>query len=275
MLIFHHQKLASFTNKFASLIFIFLLPIVGRSSHELTMESSSHHSINRNIYKPSREMTLDIALHGVLLWASMGFLMPLGILTIRMSNKVDSGRNLKALFYSHLILQVVAVGLATAGAVLSIKKFENSFDNSHQRVGLALYLAIWVQVLTAFCRRHRGSKGRSVWYFMHWILGTTISLAGIINVYTGLKAYHRKTSKGIWLWTLLFSAEVSFLAFLYLFQDKWEYMQKQGVVLGTNEEPAAAADGRGDPQSHTPIKLQLQLQAEPHKKRNALMNYLK
>jgi len=47
----------------------------------------------------------EITLHGFLLWASMGFLMPVGILVIRMSNRVECGRKLKVLFYTHAILQ--------------------------------------------------------------------------------------------------------------------------------------------------------------------------
>lgn len=81
----------------------------------------------------------------------------------------------------------------------------------------------------------RGSKGRSVWYFFHWLLGTTICLAGIINTYTGLNAYHERTSKPISLWTIIFTAQISFMGFFYLFQDKWEYIQKQGAILENNE----------------------------------------
>lgn len=82
----------------------------------------------------------------------------------------------------------------------------------------------------------RGSKGRSVWFFFHWLLGTTICLAGIINTYTGLSAYHERTSKPISLWTIIFTAQISFMGFFYLFQDKWEYIQKQGVILGNDVE---------------------------------------
>jgi hypothetical protein len=31
------------------------------------------------------------------------------------------------------------------------------------------------------------------------------------------------------------------MAFFYLFQDKWEYMQKQGVILGNIEVPNTTA----------------------------------
>lgn len=82
----------------------------------------------------------------------------------------------------------------------------------------------------------RGSEGRSIWFFVHWIFGTAVSLLGIINIYTGLQAYHQKTSRSIQLWTIVFTTEVSFIVFFYLFQDKWVYIQKQGVILGDETE---------------------------------------
>lgn len=78
---------------------------------------------------------------------------------------------------------------------------------------------------------YRGSKARSIWFFVHWILGTGVSLLGILSIYTGLQAYHEKTSRKISLWTTMFTAEICFITFFYLFQDKWIYIQKQGVIL--------------------------------------------
>lgn len=104
------------------------------------------------------------------------------------------------------------------------------------------YLYIFVQLflMTVFTVTFsllficRGSKRRSVWFFVHWILGTGVSLLGIINIFTGLQAYHRKASRSVRVWTILFIAEISFITFFYLFQDKWDYMQKQGVILGND-----------------------------------------
>ncbi|KAL2930804.1 hypothetical protein RDABS01_036214 [Bienertia sinuspersici] len=124
---------------------------------------------------------------------------------------------------------MMAVCVATTGAIKSIKTFENSFNNTHQRIGLALYGAIWVQALLGCCRPHRGAKQRSLWYFLHWIFGTIVCIVGIMNVYTGLQAYKKRTNRSVTLWTVLFTAQISSMAFLYLFQDKWEYMKRQGV----------------------------------------------
>ena len=81
----------------------------------------------------------------------------------------------------------------------------------------------------------RGVKVRSLWYFVHWLLGSGITVAGVINIYIGLHAYHAKTSRSVKLWTILFTTEVAAIAFIYLFQDRWDYMKKQGVILGEEQ----------------------------------------
>lgn len=154
--------------------------------------------------------------------------MPLGIILVRMSSKCHNGRCIRALFYCHAISQTVAVLLATGGAVLSLMNFENSFSNSHQRVGLALYGVMWLQPIIGFFRPERGVKVRSLWYFFHWLLGIAICATGIVNVYIGLRTYHERTTKSVRLWTGLLTVEVTFLAFFYLMIDRWSYMMKQG-----------------------------------------------
>ncbi|XP_044496734.1 cytochrome b561 domain-containing protein At4g18260 isoform X2 [Mangifera indica] len=213
-------------------------------------------------------MASNITVHGLLLWASMGLLMPVGILTIRMSSKKETGsKEAKVFFYLHIVLQILSVVLMTIGAVMSIKNFENSFDNYHQKFGLALYGAMWVQALIGFFRPPRGNIRRSTWYFLHWLIGTTISLVGIINIYTGLEAYHDKTSRSTAIWTILFTAEICFLAFFYLVQDKWDYMQKQGLILGNNVDAVPSSIGVITQRENDKV-----LPPEPCGKRNALRN---
>ncbi|OAY29134.1 cytochrome b561 domain-containing protein At4g18260 [Manihot esculenta] len=245
--------------------FVTLLPFVSCSSHE---DVKGHKSTKaENTHKLSPTMKSDVAFHGVLLWVSMGFLAPLGLLIIRMSHREESGSRKKVLFYLHVILQVLSVLLVTSGAIMSIKSFENSFDNNHQRIGLALYVVVWVQAVIGFLRPLRGSKRRSIWYFVHWILGTVITLVGIINIYTGLEAYHKKMSADTRIWTILFTAQVSVMAFFYLFQDKWDYMQKQGVILG-NIQPITSTNIITAQSDDT----QKVLVPEPCAKNNALRN---
>ena len=67
------------------------------------------------------------------------------------------------------------------------------------------------------------------------MLGTGITIAGVINMYIGLHAYHAKTSRSTKIWTILFTAEVVAIAFIYLLQDRWDYLKKQGVILGEEQ----------------------------------------
>lgn len=228
--------------------FTILMPLSGSvlgSSTETTRQAHSHKISQPTSLELSPQLSFQIKLHAFLLWASVGFLMPVGILIIRMSQRVECGQRLKILFYSHVILQIVAVLLAIVGAVLSVKNFENSFSNTHQRIGLALYALILIQPLTGFFRPRRAMKVRSIWYFVHWLLGIGISIAGIVNVYIGLHSYHKRTSRSVKLWISLFTAEVAAIVFIYLFQDRWDYMRKQGVILG--KEQIAPADHETPP----------------------------
>ncbi|XP_038987526.1 cytochrome b561 domain-containing protein At2g30890-like [Phoenix dactylifera] len=219
----------------ASLLILILLTPLVNSSRDPHKPSQSHKTRQQNQLKLTPELSFQITLHAFLLWASIGFLMPIGIIIIRISNRVECGKKLKVLFYSHVIVQMIATLLATAGAVLAIMNFENSFSNTHQRTGLALHALIWIQPLIGFLRPRRGVKLRSIWYFVHWLLGIGIPILGIINIYIGLHTYHERTSRSVRLWTVLFTAEIVIIAFIYLFQDRRDYMMKQGVILGDEQ----------------------------------------
>lgn len=243
-----------------------LLPLAADQPGEAN-QIQGHKNVRQNLHKMNAKINKEIAVHGLLLWSSMGFLMPLGILVIRLSIREENRARAKAFFFLHVILQVLSLLVATSGAILSIKTFENSFDNHHQRIGLILYVAIWVQALTGLLRPRRGTKRRSTWYFLHWILGTAVSLLGIINVYTGVIAFHNKTSRDTWVWNILFTAQVSLIAFLYLFIDKWDYMRRQGVNSG--DEPTTPSANN---LTSSQIESRKELVLLPCSKQNALKN---
>ncbi|XP_019102025.1 PREDICTED: cytochrome b561 domain-containing protein At4g18260-like [Camelina sativa] len=276
------------TNVLISIIFYLSSapPFVICSSLEVTIDDHSPSNLTNkgSLHdKMSHQMINSIKLHGILLWVSMGFLMPMGILFVRMANKAhENGRKFKVFFYLHVIFQILAVVLATIGAIMSIRTLENSFDNNHQRLGLALYAAMWLQFLTGVFKPARGSKRRLKWFLLHWILGTTVSLVGIINIYTGIRAYQKKTSssRDSSLWTILFTAQIACLVFFYLFQDKWEHFQKQRAVLNNglnhqNNNTNGSSDQiiqvvtRND---HDEPKVMV---PQPCRKSNALVNLFK
>ncbi|KAI9127312.1 hypothetical protein K1719_001871 [Acacia pycnantha] len=266
--------ISSSSNPFCILILtvsLYLLPFTFCNPHHLPHSFNNHFAtqnitnIDDHIPKVSSEKISDIAVHGVLMWASMGLFMPLGILFIRISitqppsSSSSSSNKASLLFYLHVAFQMISVLLTTIGAAMSLKKFENSFDNSHQRLGLALYAAILLQAFLGFFRPQRGKKERKYWYIMHWIVGTTISVVGIINIYTGLRAYHKRTLKSTNLWTILFTLQVSFFVLLFLLQDKLVYLKKQTLIIPTTTTPhhhssslsIVSSNNIINPQSHT------------------------
>uniref|UniRef100_A0A0E0A2U6 Urease accessory protein G n=1 Tax=Oryza glumipatula TaxID=40148 RepID=A0A0E0A2U6_9ORYZ len=211
--------------------------------------SSSPDSLNQSykIVQPlelTPKLSLQLKLHAFLLWSSVGFLMPIGVLLIRVTSNVKSTRSIRILFYCHVASQIVAVILATAGAVLSISNFENAFNNTHQRIGLALYGFIWLQPLIGFLRPDRGVRFRSIWYLTHWLLGIAICVVGVANVYIGMHTYHVRTGRSVRPWTVLLTVEVSAMAFVYLFQDRWNH-----VVRQQQQQEAAALGDDDDEQS--------------------------
>ncbi|KAF3777844.1 Cytochrome b561 domain-containing protein [Nymphaea thermarum] len=200
-----------------------------------SLEQAVHQTANNTLQKIDPQLQFQMEVHGFLLWASVGLLTPVGVVLMRLSHRVDCRKRLKILFYLHAVLEIISVLLATVGAIMALKNFENKFNNTHQKIGLAIYALIWLQPFIGLCRPHRGIKGRSSWYFLHWLLGTGVSLLGFLNIYIGLYAYHNRTSNNVTVWVILLTAEVSFLSFLYLLQDKWDYLQKQRSFLGAEE----------------------------------------
>lgn len=59
------------------------------------------------------------------------------------------------------------------------------------------------------------------------------------NIFIGLNAYHERMSKSVNLWKVLFTAQVCIIAIVYLSQDRWDYMLKQGVILDEQVLPSS------------------------------------
>ncbi|KAJ3670768.1 hypothetical protein LUZ60_008194 [Juncus effusus] len=221
---------------FCSIVLCWLVPSV-----DSVQDYSSKMNENRkdgDQYSPLKltyQLSLQIKIHAFLLWGSVGFLMPVGILVIRFASSCNCRENFQLLFYFHVILQSLAVVLATVGAILSIRNFENSFNNTHQKIGLGLYGLILFQPLVGFFRPKRGMKLRSIWYFIHWLIGIGTCIIGIANIYIGLHTYHERTARSVKMWIVLFTIEICLVGFVYLLQDRWSYVLKQGAILGDEQ----------------------------------------
>lgn len=173
--------------------------------------------------------------HGFLLWVSMGFLMPLAIIVIRMSRlcaeRGESTQVMKVLFYVHVGLQLLAFVFLVIGAAISLKYFGNKFRHTHHRLGLALYLSAWLSPIIGFLRPRRGTLSRGAWYFSHWLFGHFTVILGFVNIYIGLTIHEKHEAKSQKLWNVLFSIQIAIMGAIYLMQDRWTYMVDQSREL--------------------------------------------
>lgn len=96
-----------------------------------------------------------IKVHGWLMWLGMGLLMPVAITLVRFTRAAREKGDLKTvrtLVYTHMAIQCVAVVCVIVAAVVGIKKFDNTFDYTHERLGLALWILVWLAPLVGFVR---------------------------------------------------------------------------------------------------------------------------
>lgn len=100
--------------------FFFFFPGGGGGGGNIRVYAFKHYFFFFFFLQMGPQTASHIAVHGLLLWASMGFLTPVGILTIRMSNKVDSVIKARVFVYLHIILQVDHLLCSSAKVVWSV-----------------------------------------------------------------------------------------------------------------------------------------------------------
>lgn len=89
------------------------------------------------------------------MWLGMGLLMPIAIVLVRFAQAARERGDLKTvrtLVYTHIVIQVIAVLAVICAAVVGIAKFDNSFVYTHERLGLALWILVWLAPLVGFVR---------------------------------------------------------------------------------------------------------------------------
>ncbi|CAM6016637.1 unnamed protein product [Sphagnum balticum] len=183
--------------------------------------------------------------HGWLLWLAFGVFFPVGILLSRYGQY-----RLKWWFEAHLVLQILGVITSTIGVAIALKKFDALDDHmTHTKLGVAIMVLVWVQVVLSIIRPKRGQVSRVPWYFIHWLFGTAAVLLAWYNIFKGLDLYVQGwtvgTQKDLY---VLFSLNVAILGFAYLFLDRFNHLmnqaKEQNVVhpnarypLGTEGKP--------------------------------------
>lgn len=185
--------------------------------------------------RPARSLE-PLKLHAWLMYASTGFLLPLGILVARFmrvarKDSLRSSKALQLLYYFHLALQTAGIAVLTGGAIYSFKTWGFDLKHTHQKLGFSLWIVMWAQPIIGFLRPNHGVKGRPIWYGVHWLLGTGSMILCILNLYIGIQIWEHITKGSIHNLNIAFSVQVAVMTFVYLMQDRWDYVVDQGRGL--------------------------------------------
>lgn len=173
-------------------------------------------------------------MHGWLMWSSFGFLFPLALVLIRYSRPqrnptgTPSPSRVSMLFYSHVLVSGLGVVAATTGASILFHRIGGPLDFTHQRLGVALMIIMWLQPFIGLARPSKSVATRPYWFVLHWVFGTGATILGIVNCYGGIYAYQLIFQRNIRSLNIAFSCVLAFIALAYFLQDKWSYILNQG-----------------------------------------------
>lgn len=121
--------------------------------------------------------------HGVLNTVGWGILLPCGVLAARYLRFTDP-----TWFYAHVFLQLSGYILGVAGWATGLRLGNYSAGvtyHKHRIIGIAVFTIATLQVTALLLRPKKDHKIRKAWNFYHYILGTTILVLAILNIFYG------------------------------------------------------------------------------------------
>jgi hypothetical protein len=159
-------------------------------------------------------------LHGILMGVSWAILLPLGPIFARVMQLSPKNRR-NFWFKLHVICQSLGVLLSTVGYAYALASFSgglNSAPHGHAKLGTVVVAMSWVQVLAALYRpAPEPTMRRSLWAGLHWLVGRSAVLLGVVNVLIGIEVLGLYNDEDRAPWFIGFS--VPFALFCVFFGD--------------------------------------------------------
>eukprot|EP00850_Spirogloea_muscicola_P017465 SM000150S01724 [mRNA] locus=s150:216328:217951:+ [translate_table: standard] len=163
-------------------------------------------------------------IHGWGMWAAFGVLLPLGIIISGIGQDFLPGW-----FHLHWMIQTVGVLVAIGAYVIAVVKFK-AFDNNHAYIGTAVFAAAVVNLVAgAIARPKRGSIVRTMWYPVHFFIGTSAVLLGWYNITLGFRIYQEQYGRMHGLWIALLS-QLAGTGMAYLLLSRLPRWRMQAVA---------------------------------------------
>ncbi|XP_008799561.1 cytochrome b561 and DOMON domain-containing protein At3g25290-like [Phoenix dactylifera] len=132
-------------------------------------------------------VTKERNIHGVLNAVSWGILLPIGAIFARYLKTFKSAD--PAWFYLHLSCQLTGYTVGVAGWATGLNlgsKSKGVQYTTHRNIGITLFSLATLQVFALFLRPSKDHKIRFYWNIYHHLVGYTVIVLGVINVFKGL-----------------------------------------------------------------------------------------
>eukprot|EP00236_Picocystis_salinarum_P003220 CAMPEP_0183829804 /NCGR_PEP_ID=MMETSP0807_2-20130328/3603_1 /TAXON_ID=88271 /ORGANISM="Picocystis salinarum, Strain CCMP1897" /LENGTH=626 /DNA_ID=CAMNT_0026075093 /DNA_START=87 /DNA_END=1967 /DNA_ORIENTATION=+ len=130
--------------------------------------------------------------HGILMAVAWICMLPLGGAVGKLIQKMRRSPCIcKLLFYTHAILQLFGLVIATAGFAVAVGKFDAGISKvpyGHGTIGVIVMALTFFQPINALVRPDAAlmKTRRRVWEFVHASTGKCALLLGAFNVFTGI-----------------------------------------------------------------------------------------
>jgi len=168
--------------------------------------------------------------HGALMLSNFLFILPLGAVLARQlrSHWIKKEAVKGALFYSHIIMQVTGVVIATVGFVIAVKSFDVKLAEvsaNHGKIGVAVLCALYSQLLMGFARPPATAPRRRLrlaWAVAHNLLGNISILLGAVNCAIGIILFGTASGESVVPWLCTFLGGIVLSMALTRFLDSLE-----------------------------------------------------
>ncbi|KAL2635571.1 hypothetical protein R1flu_007052 [Riccia fluitans] len=124
--------------------------------------------------------------HGIINGLAWGIMFPMGILAARYMRPFKIFDPLW--FYLHVFCQVSAyiLGVAGWGTGLRLGSLSESENDTHQSLATAMFTLATLQMTALILRPKPGHKYRKYWNIYHHMVGYTLIIISIVNVFKGI-----------------------------------------------------------------------------------------
>jgi hypothetical protein len=121
--------------------------------------------------------------HGSFMLIGWGILLPSAMLVSRYFRGWKGDGSWYKLYVS---LECAGLFALTVGFLIAVGGIATNFATSHAKLGLALFLLVWLQPLGACFRPKDSSDKHATWNIIHGVIGYILLFIAMVNIFLGI-----------------------------------------------------------------------------------------